>query len=381
MQIVNLTRPEMETWHGPKYLIVYTTQSLDLELLNKIHSELPSLIIWGLSSFHGILLSDGFKRGIYGLLIEDEDNLELRVTAIDLSHTQNIREHVSEHLRKWGADYPNARSFFIHGTQGTEERTIEAIHDVFSPSAQVFGATAGYDKFLTEPFIFLNDTIISQGVLIIQMLNNRFVCSIACGGYMPTLNRGIVTASHGRVLESIDNRPAVDVYNEWTDGMFEPYFKRGGMLPRSCGLYPLGRTMPNEPDCGFWLCHPYFIDPDAKSIHLFSEVPQGAEIQLMRGTESSIITHIGNVIKNALEQVEKSSVQAALIMFCAGSASIIADGMEIVCEQAKDAFGSIPFIGCTTYGEQGRLKNASQDYHGNMMIEIVLLLKHIPAAE
>ncbi len=381
MQIVNLTRPEMETWHGPKYLIVYTTQSLDSDLLNKIHSQWPSLTIWGLSSYHGILLSDGFKRGIYGLLIEEEDNLKLRVTAVDLSQTQNIRQHVRDHLQTWATDNPNAKSFFIHGTQGAEERTIEAIHDVFSPSAQVFGATAGYDKFLTEPFIFLNDTIISQGVLIVQMLDNRCVCSITCGGYMPTLNKGIVTASEGRVIQSIDHRPAVDVYNEWTDGMFAPYLKRGGILPRSCALYPLGRNMQNEPDCGFWLSHPYLVDPDAKSIHLFSEIPQGTEVQLMRGTESTIITHTGNAIKKVLEQVDKTSVQAALIMFCAGSASIIADGMESVCEQAKNAFGDIPFIGCTTYGEQGRLKNASQDYHGNMMIEIVLLLKESHTAK
>ena len=101
----------------------------------------------------------------------------------------------------------------------------------------------------------------------------------------------------------------------------------------------------------------------------------------MRGTEATIITHTGNAIKKVLEQVDKTSVQAALIMFCAGSASIIADGMESVCEQAKNAFGDIPFIGCTTYGEQGRLKNASQDYHGNMMIEIVLLLKESHTAK
>ena len=116
MQIVNLSHPELENWHDPKTLVVYTTQYVDMAQVQEIRRIFPSLTILGLSSFHGILLHEGFKRGIYALLIEESDDLELRTTAIDLSKTEDIRTCVCNHLQKWTSDHLDARSFFIHAT-------------------------------------------------------------------------------------------------------------------------------------------------------------------------------------------------------------------------------------------------------------------------
>lgn len=373
MRIVNLNRPDLDTWRDPATLIVYTTQAYAPELISSIRSRFPALDIIGISSFHGMLLADGLKRGSYGILFEREDGIVSRSMVIDFNGVANVRETVSNAMRKWVGDSQGTPKLFIHSPQGLEERILEGISDAFSGTAQVFGATPGNDSFLPQAFCFLNETCLTSGVVITQLFDERIVCTITCGGYLPTLKKGIVTSSQGRVIRTINDRPAAEVYNEWTDGMFEAYIQRGCVLPRSAGLYPICREYEDARNGG-WLSHVYSADRQEKAIHLYSEVPQGSHIQLMRGTESSIVTHVGTAIKKALDLVGQKRVAAALIMYCAGCGSIISDSMNLVCEQAYQAFGDIPFLGCMTYGEQGCLSQEKHNYHGNMMIEIVLIL-------
>ncbi len=373
MRIVNLNRPDLDAWRAPVTLIVYTTQAFSQELVCSVRSRFPDLNIIGISSFHGMLLADGFKRGSYGVLFEREDGIVSRSMAIDFNGVANVRETVSNAMQEWVNDTQGVPLLFIHSPQGLEERIIEGINDAFSGNAQIFGATPANDSFLPNAFCFLNETCLTSGVVITQLFEERIVCTITCGGYLPTLKKGIVTSAQGRVIRTINDRPAADVYNEWTDGMFEAYIHRGCVLPRSAALYPICREYEDARNGG-WLSHVYSADRQEKAIHRYSEVPEGSHIQLMRGTESSIVTHVGTAIKKALAQVENKRVAAALIMYCAGCGSIISDSMNLVCEQAAQAFGDIPCLGCMTYGEQGCLFQEKHYYHGNMMIEIVLIL-------
>lgn len=374
MRIVNLNTPEVDTWQKPKMLFVYTTQAFDPAQMRLLRERFPEIIVIGISSSHGIILSKEFRRGTFGILAEEADAIPMRAMAVDFTDTDNIRQKVSTALSPWTADTSGLANIYIHATPGTEERIIEGIQDAFHQNAKIFGATCGHDRFLPKGFCFLNDTWLTNGVIIMQLLDERVLCSITCGGYLSTPHHGIVTSASGRILETIDNKPAAEVYDEWTAGMFSAYIHRGGTLPPSIGLYPFGRTLENEPECGFWLSHPYLVDSEKKSIALYAEIPVGATIQLMRGTAESTKTYIATAIRQALSQANDHEVVAAIIMYCAGCASVIPNDMNSVCEHAAEAFGKIPFIGCTTFGEQGRLHNASQNYHGNMMIEIALVL-------
>lgn len=379
MRLVNLTQPDMENWDSPRTLLFYTTQAYNPSQLSIIRQKFPDLTIMGMSSFHGMFLPEGFKRGAFGVLFEASDNISMRAMIIDLTNVspENVRRCVAHNLELWAAKKDLPSQFFIHTTQGPEERVIEGIHDAFSETVKVFGATAGHDKFLPRAHIFMNETSTHCGVLIIRLFSEHLKYFITCGGYMPTLYQGTVTQAHARIIDTIDNRPAAEVYDEWTQGMFHAYLERGGDLPRSAGLYPLARTLKTEPECSYWLSHPYRSDRLEKNLYLFSEIPTGSQICMMRGTEETLKTHMADTIANSLAQVNRSHVIGAFILYCAGCASIIAENMVEVCQTAAKAFGDIPFLGCCSFGEQGRTKHANQNYHGNMMTEIILVMKDV----
>ena len=314
-------------------------------------------------------------RGSYGVLFEAADSLDMRVMVVELRGVSNIREAVANAVAPWKLDHCGSNQFFIHPTQGKEERIIEGLSDAFGESIEIFGATPGNDRFLDEGYVFYNGQTITRGVLIIQMLRTRLVCFVTRGGYLTTLRQGILTKASGRILKTIDNRPAAVVYNEWTDGCFDAYVERGGELPRSCGIYPLAHMIQSEPECGVWLVHPHFVDKSDMSLHVFAEIPEGTPISLMRGSRESIINRMESAAKHALAQVNRDDIQAAFIIYCAGCASMIAENMQEVCEQAALELKGIPFIGCLSLGEQGRLPHAQRNYHGNMMISLIFVMK------
>lgn len=373
MQIIDIHHLEFSSWRKPTALIVYTTQSFDSSWICEIRERYPEMIVMGMSSYHGVIHREGFCRGIYGILIEAEDHVLFRAMAIDLLQVEDVRAQVRLRLEPW-KDELALRHFFIHATQGDEERVLEGIEDAI-PEAHIFGATPGCDTFLGQGYVFLNETMLTRGVLILQFLSERVLCNITCGGYLAMQKKGVVTRAKGRVIEEIDGRPAAEVYNEWTDGMFDAYFRRGGALPRSIGLYPIGRICEEDSKNKYWIVHPWFVDARQKSLRVFAEIPVNSRIQQMRGTEDSIELHIGMTIRKLFEQVDRSQCLFAFVMYCSGCASIISIRMDRVCEQALKAFGDLPFLGCTSFGEQGRLDGALQNHHGNMMIEIVLVMK------
>ena len=376
MRVVNLSQPDFEQWDNPQSLIVYTTQNdFQLEAV-KIRSRFPDLTVMGVSSFHGIMTSNGYKRGAFGLLFEASDNFILRQRLLDLTDVSDIRGTVRAHFKDWAEDtaYP-VKQLGIHGIQGVEERVIEGLCDCFGQDVKLFGATAGKDRFLNHAYVFLNEKKVTYGVLVIQILCDRVVSLVTRGGYLMTLRKGVLTESEGRVIKTIDHRPAAEVYNEWTDRRFEANILKGGDFSRSAALYPLAHYLETEPECGCWLVHPYFIDRETKSISLYSEIPQGVEVFLMRGSEDTLIPRMGSAIHEILDLVPLESIESAFIMYCAGCASIIAERMPEVCQAACQALPGIPFIGCLSYGEQGLLNHAHRNYHGNMMIELVMIKK------
>lgn len=375
MQFIDLATIQSETWKDPKALLIYSTQKLDSRCIAEIRERHPEIIIFGCSSYRGVFSPMGYLHGAYGFLFEACDRLNICVNLLKFDDEPDIRAATAKAVASWCDSSPEKIEFIIHSTAGIEEFVLDGIHDACGKDVHIFGGSAGNDKYLDKPFVFLNNDITNNGVLIIQLLTHSIECSIAMGGYLPTVHSGIITKASGRSIYEIDDKPAMDVYDEWTEGIFAPYIRRGGILPLTSGLYPLGHKLDSEPDCGFWLTHPYAVDRAQGTLKLFATIPEHTRVTLMRGSERMLVTRMGVVIDETFKLVDRSKVVAGLFNYCGGCANVVAESMERVCEQARIAFGDIPFVGLSSLGEQGRLENAQHNYHGNMMLQVFLILK------
>lgn len=122
-----------------------------------------------------------------------------------------------------------------------------------------------------------------------------------------------------------------------------------------------------------WLAHPYRIDAENQSIEFYSEIPVGSHIYLMRSSADYLVDQAGRMVSRILRHIDPSTIRTAFVMYCAGCASIIAEKMNKVCQNIRHSLGDIPFIGMSSFGEQGRVEASAPDTHGNMMIAILLI--------
>jgi hypothetical protein len=258
---------------------------------------------------------------------------------------------------------------WVTSTPGTEEEVIRGLEDVFGPNVPVFGGSAADNTVAGEWCVFADGGAHRDAVLVTVLFPSSRVGYAFHSGYEPTDRRGRVTRAEGRVLHEIDGRPAGMVYDEWSGGLVTDALGEGGNVLGLTTLRPLGRVVGESGGIPYFrLSHPNHVLADG-SIALFTDVDEGDELILMRGTEASIISRAGRVAASAVQAQLGSTEDAAgaLVIYCAGCMLTVQDRMDDVVAETRDALGGKPFLGAFTFGEQGCFVGG-ENRHGNLMI-------------
>ena len=374
MKWIQLSRLQPDLWSAPRVLIVFTTQPYEALPISVLRTMYPDLLIMGMSSHHGVFTPEGFKRGSYGLLFEGEEGERFCASLMTFEADEDIRQKVVSSVSRL-EPLSAERRFMMYCIPGFEERVIEGLREVLGSRADVLGGSAGYDLFLEQPYVFLNDAMTTCGVLLAETDIAEYRSINAMAGYHLSEKRGIATRAQGRILYEIDHRNASSVYDEWTDGMFSTYLEHDGLLPRSAAKFPLGRLYQGNHEFGIWLTHVYGVQTHA--LMLFAEIAEGTEICLTRGSSKQILDNLKSAIDRELQKVERQKVCGALVYFCSGCTNLVAESIKQISMSICESLGNIPFIGASTMGEQGCLANQPLQ-HGNMMIGITLFMQANP---
>jgi hypothetical protein len=212
------------------------------------------------------------------------------------------------------------------------------------------------------------DTTASNAVVVSVMFPTLASSASFQSGYSPTEWRGRITAASGRVLQRIDDRPAAEVYNEWTDGLIESALDGGSILPVTT-LSPLGRVAGRVGEMAYYmLSHPDAV-LEGGALSLFTEVEAGQEVVLMTGSPHSLVTRAARVTEAAMEfeNFQRSRISGALVVYCAGCMLTVRKQMPAVIDGLNASLGGKPFLGAFTFGEQGCVVGR-ESVHGNLMI-------------
>jgi len=193
-------------------------------------------------------------------------------------------------------------------------------------------------------------------------------------GYMPWGVTGMVTRAQGRQLQEIDNQPAAEVYNRWTDGAITSELKTGGQVLAKTTLKPLGISRGKRGGFdNYLLIHPESVRVADKSLALFAEVHQGESLALMHSTQGALVSRASRVADRALltADLKQEQILGGLLIYCGGCLLAIKDHVG---ETMQD-FGNklhAPFVAAFTFGEIGCVVPGKVD-HGNLMAGVLLL--------
>ena len=260
-------------------------------------------------------------------------------------------------------------------TPGAEEQVLEGIETVVGPDVPIIGGSAADNDVSGGWFVYDRKGKCHSGVIVTVMFPSCPVSFAYHNGYAPTEKAGTVTRVDGRRVLEIDNRPAFDVYREWTDAAVDINADDASMqsILSESTLFPFGRKVSDIGGVSsYLLAHPAAACTDG-SLDLFATVHQGEVLTQMTGTETGLIERAGRVasLARSAGHNQKTAVAGALMVYCGGCMLSVRHRLDEVVTGVSAALENAPFLGTFTFGEQGRIMGAG-NRHGNLMISCII---------
>lgn len=260
---------------------------------------------------------------------------------------------------------------WVSSSPGPEEHVLAGVQSVLGLGVPVVGGSCADNDISGNWAVFDANRHHSAGVVVSVLFPSTDVSMSFQSGYAPSGVSGIITTAKGRRILDIDNRPALEVYNEWTNGAIVAANSTPVQILSQSTLAPLGRQIENVADVPYYLLvHPAMAYPDG-AIDVFANIEVGEELHLMAGSEDSLCSRAGRVARQAREDLgSNEAVAGALVVYCAGCMLAVEHRMNEVATGIDRALGGAPFLGVFTFGEQGQVLGGA-NRHGNLMISCI----------
>lgn len=371
----------------PDYVILFSTVGYDSEIvLSEINKLFPDAQIYGGTSCSAVITEDGYHAGEVGslaLIGVSSENISFGVGGADIDEEESARiageNAITDAIINAGREGEIPTLVLITGAVGSEEELLLGIEDVIGKDVPIMGGSAGDNTIEGYWKQFANENVYSNGISLTAVFTDLKVGSAFEAGYLVSEKEGNITQAEGRIIYEIDNQPAAEVYNNWTNGevigdSLELSEGEVSILSEST-FYPIAKMFVGPDEIPYYLSiHPLSVNLSDKSLTVFANVETGEKIQLMHGDWELILNRGQSTPNNALVEgdIEKGEGAFGVYIFCAGTMLGIPeeyrDGLPLL---VNEEIG-VPFIGTFTFGEQGCISGVGNK-HGNLVNSMVII--------
>lgn len=385
----------------PDFAIIFASSGSDMESIlstaNKLFKN-KTKIYGGTSDSRAVMTNKGYakatERAYEYAKMEGKRSLAIMtITSKDIIFgvgSANFSDYPSVHeasktailnaiksAGKSPKELPQA--ILITPGRGMEEESIEGVEKVIGRNTPILGGTPGGPTFA----VFGENKVYEKGVSLAVIYTKFPVGYTFEGGFdVKDPNTGIVTKVDGQAIVEIDNKPALDVYNEWLGGEIEKLFKEYGkfdLVRALLTLHPIYRKY-TSPEGNIYslFSHPWPKDKTLveRSVSTSTKIKVGERIYLSHGTWETLINRIGNLPKNGKVQ-GKINMNTKPIFgigyICAGVLGTIPETeREKLPLLINYANNYAPFIAPFTWGEQGHFPGIGNK-HGNLLTSFLVI--------
>ena len=350
----------------------------DAAILSHLRRRFPKAAILGGTSCGGVMTRHGMggDSSIGVLVIEDEAGnygTALAPLGEDPAAAAERVLHIALDAAGCRGELPAL--IWIYQAPGREEQVIAGLRRVVGDGCPIIGGSAADQAVTGHWRQMAGDAFLADGIAVSVLFPSGGIGFAFQGGYEPAGPSGIVTKGSGRRILCIDGRPAAEVYDSWIGNALGDVVHTGGNILLATPMYPLAMVV-GETDglARYLLIHPETVTEDG-GLTVFATVPEGARIYCMRGDRSRLIDRAGRVVGEAQAMLVGNhllagdNIAGGLVVYCAGCMLAVNDRMPDVASSVAASFGTHPFLGCFTFGEQGPL--VDHNAHGNLMISAI----------
>ena len=367
---------------SPDFAVLFSTVGYDSDkVLSEVRRLLPDVQIYGGTSCLAVQTREGFhagEKGSLALLAVATKNITFGVGGVSIDDFPSAREAGKAAIQAAidaAGEKGVPKLVLITGSVGHEEELLAGIEDVIGKDVPVLGGSAGDNDISGEWKQFANGNVYSNGISLTAIYTDLSIGWAFEGGYLRSENRGTITRAEGRIIYEIDNRPAAEVYNEWTGStVVAEELETGGSILSDASYYPLAKIIKNEGKEYTLSIHPLSINATDHSLEVFANVEEGDEVLLMHGDWELLLNRALTTPTKALESesLSKEDVSFGVYTYCAGTVlAIPEDERPKMPVLVKTAIGDAPFIGTFTFGEQGHIRGVG-NLHGNLVNSMIV---------
>lgn len=348
----------------------------------------PGTPVIGGTSSGGLMTHKGlFDERSIGLLLIDDAEGDYGVAAGQLGPdpAHSAETLLRQALANCGCSGELPELIWVYQAPGHEEDVIEGLRRVVGDRCPIVGGSSA-DNDVSGKWRQLGpDGPLRDGLAIAVLFPSNPIDCAFQGGYEPAGpsgivtsigyeacdNSGVVTATSGREVLSIDGSPAAEVYNQWIGGRVTSKLEAGGSILAETTMFPLAvdAGTVDGVTC-FLLVHPESVQAGG-GLTTFRDLQVGDRVYAMKGDRRRLIERAERVMDQATHSLNSSNsaIAGALVVYCGGCKLAVGDDIAQVASAVASVLGDAPFIGCFTFGEQGRLLD--RNVHGNLMISAV----------
>ncbi len=345
----------------PTLVFIYLSVEYDLELLVKKLKKYKFIVVG--SSTVGEIYANN-KLGVH----TQEKSIVCMLTSLDTSafkikvKTLHSDRHFSfgQKIGKWVAkSFDNPALLTL--TAGLSFNNESYINGLQEKIKFFVGAVAGDDRLLQKTYVFSNNKITSNGVLALAIDLDKIELITSRGfGWSGIGRERIVTKSEENIVYTIDDRPAVEFYNDYLNINPSDILYTGAD-------YPMEVLLTNEQVV---YRAPLRLNENG-SLIFAGHVPSGSKVRIAAPMGEAVVEKVKLSIEKSLERKEGYEADLVLVFPCASRKQLLGSFSVNEIEVAYKTSKNKPLIGFYAYGE---ISSSSQSnaFHNQTFITTLL---------
>ncbi len=319
-----------------------------------------SIEVFGASA-SGEITNDEVREESIAVMLLDISRDAYRVNVFDGEGKTSYQ--VGQNVAEWAKiiyDNP-ALMVMSAGLHADGEQLVKGIIDAIERQIPLFGGFAAFDPAMmpgiADTFVFNSSQVSPNGVVaLIFDLNLIEVEGLAASGWKGIGTPKTITKAAGNIVYSIDDEPALDVYNKYLNIGDDP------TLATEYPLLWIREDGSSVMRAAMWI-------NDDKSIVYGGTVPEGAKVRFGMSPGVEIIEH-------AIEQMSKFRQQVprgdAIVLFSCRARHLALGPMVEDEISAIRKLWDVPLVGFFTFGEIGPGTEGRCDFHNHTLVPVLI---------
>lgn len=366
-------RETMDGKFKPTLAIVFISVKQDREAICKLLNE-KGIQIFGATTA-GEFINGEIEAGSIVIMLLDMNPAYFKIEFLETSTETSL-----ENAKKLGIAGKEifTNPAYIIATGGIYidgDQIIEGIIQGFGDHASslengltIFGGMAGDDLLAVKPLVFTNGKSKDNAIVALIIDEDKIdVRGIATCGWKAVGTTKTVTKSEGNIVYTIDDKPALDMLMKYLGVDVKQDENKGIVTFQNAWYYPLQLERENGDTV---IRATRFANSEDRSLICTGTVPQGSKVKFSLPPEfdaiETVVAECESIKDNAEQQAD------ALIMFsCVSRHLSFGVLMKEEIDQVQKIWGA-PMAGFFTYGEYGKSKIGTNEFHNNACCVVAL---------